>query len=283
MTLDSVFDTLQENVEKPRFSKSLSLGENWKSKSVRMIPEEFVRRTNGAFEHRLVFSVSWGNSWQVWLQRDKNGLFMEEEDWDEFVDDNLLDPDAILIFTHVDTMFTEVRIYKKDSNFFRQVITAPLAAEPQTSSHKDTPSSAPPGFAPFASFSASAFASASSSASRARQSCSPVQNPEQYLLNPQNPYFVRTLPKKIDVLYVNQDVIQKYGLKFGPHMSPVDYLLPRERHEAVVKHYRNTPCINGWAAVCKKYNQKEGDSVVCELECDSGGVVTAVRVHFVNE
>lgn len=127
-----------------------------------MIPEEFVRRTNGVFEHRLVFSVSWGNSWQVWLQRDENGLFMEEEDWDEFVDDNLLDPSDILIFTHVDTMFTEARIYKKDSRFFKQVISSPLLGaeafnpKPQTS-RQDTPSSAaPPGFAPFASGSASA-------------------------------------------------------------------------------------------------------------------------------
>ncbi|KAL0692305.1 hypothetical protein Bca4012_059485 [Brassica carinata] len=278
MTLNSVFDMLQENVSKPRFCKSLSLGEKWKSKSMRMIPEEFVRRTNGAFEHRLVFKVSWGNSWQVWLHRDKNGLFMEEEDWDEFVDENLLDPNDVLTFTHVDTMFTEVRIYKKDSRFFKQVISAPLAADtkPQTSS-------AAAGFAPFASCSASAFASASASASRARQSCSPVQNPEQYLMNPKSPYFVKTLSKKIDVLYVNQDVIQKYGLKFGPHMSTVHYLLPREKHEAVIKFYRNTPCFNGWAAICKRYNKREGDSVVCELERDSRGVVNAVRVHFVNE
>ncbi|CAN7125560.1 unnamed protein product [Brassica rapa subsp. narinosa] len=176
MTLNGVLDLLQENVKKPRFCKSLPLGENWKSKSMRIIPEEFVRSAHGAFEHRLVFSVSWGNSWQVWLQRDKNGLFMEEEDWDEFVDDNLLCPNDILLFTHEDTMFTEVRIYKKDYRFFKQVITAPLP--PQVLNPKpNAPSSAPPGFAPFA----------SASASRARQSSSPVQNPEQYLVNPPKP------------------------------------------------------------------------------------------------
>ncbi|CAH8310645.1 unnamed protein product [Eruca vesicaria subsp. sativa] len=267
MTLNSVLDLLQENVEKPRFCKSLPLGENWKSKSMRIIPEEFVRRTNSAFEHGLVFSVSWGNSWQLWLQRDKNGLFMEEEDWDEFVDDNLLGPNDILFFTHEDTMFTEVRIYKKDAHFFKEIISAPLAAEPQTSSHQETTS----------------FASASASASRVKQSSSYVQNPEKYLINPKNPYFVKTLSKKLDVLYVPHVTIQKYGLKFGPHKSPMHYLLPRERHEAMTKHYGNhSTCFNGWAALCKKYNKKEGDSVVCELE-RSGGVVTAVRVHFVDE
>ena len=81
---------------------------------------------------------------------------------------------------------------------------------------------------------------------------------------------------------MNQEVIQRYGLKFGPHLSPVHYLLPGEKHEAVFKIYRNAPCFNRWAAICKKYNKKEGDSVVCELE-RSGGVVTAVRVHFVDE
>nr|VDD27000.1 unnamed protein product [Brassica oleracea] len=274
MALNGVFDFLQENVKKPRFCKSLPLGENWKSKSMRIIPEEFVRSAHGAFEHRLVFSVSWGNSWQVWLHRDKNGLFMEEEDWNEFVDDNLLCPNDILLFTHVDTMFTEVRIYKKDLPFFKQVISAPQVLNPKPKA----PSSAPPGFARFA----SASASGKTITSRARQSSSPVQNPEQYLVNPQNPYFVKTLSKKIDVLYVNQEVIQRYGLKFGPHLSLVHYLLPGEKHEAVIKIYRNAPCFNRWAAICKKYNKKEGDSVVCELE-RSSGVVTAVRVHFVDE
>lgn len=70
-----------------------------------------MRSTLGAIEHRVVFSVSWGNSWQLWLQGDKNGdLFMEKEDWDEFVDDNLLSPNDVLFFTHRDTMFIEVRI-----------------------------------------------------------------------------------------------------------------------------------------------------------------------------
>ena len=34
MALNGVFDLLQENVKKPRFCKSLPLGENWKSKSM---------------------------------------------------------------------------------------------------------------------------------------------------------------------------------------------------------------------------------------------------------
>lgn len=143
---------------------------------------------------------------------------MEEEDWNEFVDDNLLCPNDILLFTHVDTMFTEVRIYKKDYRFFKQVISAPLA--PQVLNPKPkAPSSAPPGFAPFPSASGKTISFILSqtqnysaltlilfvyvlAASRARQSSSPVQNPEQYLVNPQNPYFVKTLSKKIDVLVI---------------------------------------------------------------------------------
>lgn len=142
---------------------------------------------------------------------------MEEEDWNEFVDDNLLCPDDILLFTHEDTTFTEVRIYKKDLPFFKQVISAPQVLNPKPKA----PSSAPPGFARFASASASgktiSFILSQTqnysaltlilfvyvlAASRARQSSSPVQNPEQYLVNPQNPYFVKTLSKKIDVLVI---------------------------------------------------------------------------------
>ncbi|CAH8363153.1 unnamed protein product [Eruca vesicaria subsp. sativa] len=279
----SVFAMLQENVRKPRFCKSLSLGETWKSKSMRIIPEEFLRSTLGAIKHRVVFSVSWGNSWQLWLQQDKNGgLVMEKEDWDEFVDDNLLSPKDVLFFTHEDTMFIQVRIYKQDLHIFKEIVSVPLEAEPkesellntkpQTSHEETTP----------------VFASASSSAasaSGATQGYAPVlnvKNPEQYLFNPNNPYFVKTLTKKIDVLYVSHPVIEKYGLNFGPHKSPMYYIIRDQKHDAFTKIYGRNPCFSHWAALCKKYNLKQGDSVVCELE-RTGGVVTAVRVHLGNE
>lgn len=48
------------------------------------------------------------------------------------------------------------------------------------------------------------------SVSGARQGYAPVlnvQNPEQYLFNPNNPYFVKTLTKKIDVLVNNNSFV----------------------------------------------------------------------------
>ncbi|KAJ4868541.1 B3 domain-containing protein [Raphanus sativus] len=74
---------MQECLSKSSFSKSLSPGQNWKSKSKRIIPEEFLRGTCESFEHRVVFSVPWNNSWQLWLHPDKKGLFMIKEDWDD--------------------------------------------------------------------------------------------------------------------------------------------------------------------------------------------------------
>ncbi|CAN6862373.1 unnamed protein product [Brassica oleracea] len=216
MSQSSVFAMLEENVSKPRFYKSLSFGETWKSKSMRIIPEEFLRSTSGAnaIEHRVVFSVSWGNSWQLWLQEDKNGgLFMEKEDWDEFVDDNLLGPNDVLFFTHQDTMFIEVRIYKQDLHLFREIVSAPLLeAEPESELLNPKPQT-------------SHSASSSGSVSGASQGYAPVlnvQNPEQYLFNPNNPYFVKTLTKKIVFLYVGHPVIEKYGLNFGPHKSLIN-------------------------------------------------------------
>ena len=87
-----------------------------------------MRSAGEAFVHRVVLCVLWNNSWQCWLQQDKNGLFMVEEDWDEFVDDNLLDTDDILLFTHQDTIYFQVRIFKKDG---KEIISAPLEFEPQ--------------------------------------------------------------------------------------------------------------------------------------------------------
>ncbi|KAG2316665.1 hypothetical protein Bca52824_019787 [Brassica carinata] len=130
-----------------------------------------------------------------------------------------------------------------------------------------------------------ASASSSASASGATQGYAPaldVLSPEKYLFNPNNPYFVKTLTKKIDVLYVGLPVIEKYGLNFGPHNSPMYYIIRNQKHDALTKIYGRNPCFSGWAALCKKYNLKSGDSVVCELE-RSGGVVTAIRIHFVNE
>ncbi|CAF2014579.1 unnamed protein product [Brassica napus] len=279
MSGKSVYNLLQDNVSKPRFCKSLSTGETWSSKSMvalfsieRIIPEEFVRSAPVAFEHRVVFSVRWGNSWQLWLQRDKNGLFMEEEDWDEFVSDNFLGPNDVLLFIHVDTMFIEVQIYKQDSYHLKEITSAPLQTDPQAEVVTPLPQTSPP----------ETPAPAPASTSGARQADALVNNPEQYLSNPSNPFYVKKLGKKIDVLYVSHLVTERYGLQFGPHNSPMFYILPNEKIEANTKIYGGCACFNGWAAICRKYKLKQGDAVVCELE-RSGGVVTAVRLHFPNE
>ncbi|KAF3485569.1 hypothetical protein F2Q69_00056289 [Brassica cretica] len=245
----------------------------------RIIPEEFVRSAPGAFEHRVVFSVRWGNSWQLWLQRGKNGLFMEEEDWDEFVSDNFLGPNDVLLFIHVDTMFIEVQIYKQDSYHLKEITSAPLQADPQAEVVTPLPQTSPPE-TPAPARASSKIIHAESSG--ARQADSLVNNPEQYLSNPSNPFFVKKLGKKIDVLYVSHLVTERYGLQFGPHNSPMFYILPNEKIEANTKIYGGCACFNGWAAICRKYKLKQGDAVVCELE-RSGGVVTAVRLHFPNE
>ena len=78
-------------------------------------------------------------------------------------------------------------------------------------------------------------------------------------------------------------MIEKYGLEFGPHSSSIDFLLPDgSKMEGFTKSYGGLYGFLGWAAVCQKYNLKPGDTVVCEFEL-SRGVVSAVRVHFVNE
>lgn len=72
---------------------------------------------------------------------------MEEEDWDEFVTDNFLAPNDVLLFTHVDTMFIEVRIYKHDSHHLKEITSAPVQAQVFTpvpqNSPLETPAPAP--------------------------------------------------------------------------------------------------------------------------------------------
>jgi len=102
----------------------------------RIIPEDFVRRTRGAFEHRVVFSVRWENSWQLWLEREKNELFMIEEDWNEFVDDNHLGPNDNLFIKHDETMNLEVQIFKNNGV---EIIDVPLGVEPETEPFHPTP------------------------------------------------------------------------------------------------------------------------------------------------
>lgn len=253
---------MQECLSKSSFSKSLSPGQNWKSKSMRVIPEEFLRSTCESFEHRVVLSVPWNNSWQLWLHPDKKGLFMIKEDWDEFVDDNFLGPDDTLVFTHQNTVYFQVRIFKKDG---KEIISAPLGVEPKMET-----------------------TSASTSASgrtttRGRKSCANVQNPERYLLNPQNPYCAKTVTKSNHLLHVGTPVIRQYGLEFGPRDSSMYFILPDgNKVDGLTKYYSGSPSFLGWENVCQQYNLKTGDTVVCEFEL-SGRVVAGVRVHFVNE
>ncbi|KAL1224284.1 B3 domain-containing protein [Cardamine amara subsp. amara] len=307
----TVADKIQENVNKPSFFKSMSPGVNWKSQSMRMIPEEFVRSTSGTFEHRVVCSVRWGNSWQLWLQRDENGLFMIEEDWNGFVDHNLISPNNSLLFTHEETMFLEVRIFKSNGD---EIMTSPLEVEPETEPVHPTPQSSHQE-TNFASASASGkdrknhldafqtqndsclvkpkfdsffvsilmeFSAKGGTNGKNRDGASAaVKNPERYLLNPENPFFVKKVTKRNDVLYVSKVAIHKYGLKFGPASSTIYYLLHGEKkEEAKLKFYRDSPCFRGWDKLCRRHNVKIGDKMVCELEL-SGGLVSAVRVHFV--
>lgn len=82
---------------------------------------------------------------------------------------------------------------------------------------------------------------------------------------------------------MSRPAIHKYGLKFGPLHSTIYYLLPGgKREEGVLKFYNGQPCFSGWSVLCRKHKLKIGDSVVCEIE-RSGGLVTAVRLHFINE
>ncbi|KAG2246597.1 hypothetical protein Bca52824_086225 [Brassica carinata] len=256
-----------ENLSNPSFIKSLSIGQNWKSKSMRIFPEEFVRSAGEAFVHRVVLSVLWNNSWQCWLQQEKNGLFMVEEDWDEFVDDNLLDTDDTLLFTHQDTMYFQVRIFKKDGN---EITSVPLEGEPETQ--------------PFHQETTPAYASANGgTSSRARKGYAHVENPKRYLLNPRNPYFEKTLTKTNIVLYVNTWVIEEYDLEFSPPNTHMYFLLPDgEKLDGYTKDYGGSHSFLGWAAVCERCNLRTGDTVVCELEL-SGRVVSAVRVHLLDE
>ncbi|CAF2127959.1 hypothetical protein HID58_011465 [Brassica napus] len=265
---------MQECLSKSSFSKSLSPGQNWKSKSMRIIPEEFLRSTHESFEHRVVFSVPWNNSWQLWLRPDKKGLFMIKEDWDEFVDDNFLGLDDTLVFTHQETMYFQVRIFKKDG---KEIISAPLEFEPQ----KETTSASASGNT--IQIEKKPSSSSGRTATRGRKSCANLQNPERYLLNPQNPYLAKTLKKTNHLLHVGLPVIRQYGLEFGPHDSSMYFILPDgNKVDGLTKYYNDLPSFLGWADVCQQYNLKIGDNVVCEFEL-SGRVVAAVRVHFVNQ
>ncbi|CAA7024705.1 unnamed protein product [Microthlaspi erraticum] len=230
----------------------------------------------GALEHKVVFSVRWENEWLLWVQREKNGLFIDEENWNEFVDDNRLAPNDVLIFTHEETMYFQVQIIK---NGEKELMEAPPEVEPETEPLHPKPQETKTATA---STSASASANGGMS-SRVSQGCGNVKSHEQYLLNPKNAYFVKTVGKKNDVLYVRQPVIKEYGLKFGPVDSAINYHLPNGTEEtALNKVYTGYPCFTGWGAICRTHKLQQGDTVVCELE-RSGDVVTAVRLHFVGK
>ncbi|CAN8252275.1 unnamed protein product [Cochlearia groenlandica] len=257
---------LRDGKPQNSFYKSLPLGGNWKSKSMRNIPDEIVRSTST--EHRVVFSVRWGNSWMFWLEQDKKGsTFMIEEDWNEFVNDNFFGPEHTVIFTHEDTMFFQVKIFDKDE---KEIMTyEALVAEPETKPEKQNPHKENV---------TTAFASSSANGGTNPNDAN-LEDPERYLLNPGNPFFVKTITKRNHVLYISRFAVKKYALKFGPPGSIINYILPDAKKAAKLKIYGEHPCLSGWAELCRRNNIKLGDSLVCELEL-SGGLVTDVRLHL---
>ncbi|KAF3597828.1 hypothetical protein DY000_02026045 [Brassica cretica] len=239
MPPSSVFAMLEENVSKPRFYKSLSFGETWKSNSMvtrgasgsvvappllpshqaGIIPEEFLRSASGAIEHRVVFSVSWGNSWQLWLQRDKNGMSL----WM-----TTCEVQTMSCSSHTKTQcslkcesINKICTYSKKSSrclFLKLSLNLKsLTLIPRLLTRKLLPLALLPLLLPL-------HLLLQVELHRVLAPVPNVQNPEQYLFNPNNPYFVKTLTKKIDVLYVRHPVIEKYGLNFGPHKSPMYYI-----------------------------------------------------------
>ncbi|KAF8069809.1 hypothetical protein N665_1131s0008 [Sinapis alba] len=81
----------------------------------RMIPHDIIRSiSDNSSSFKMVLKVPWGSSWTVKISKNPSFHYMEDDGWNQFVNDNALGENEYLTFTHEENMRFNVSIYEPD-------------------------------------------------------------------------------------------------------------------------------------------------------------------------
>ncbi|KAJ0259237.1 B3 DNA binding domain-containing protein [Hirschfeldia incana] len=114
MAGNRAFGRHQEDMNKTSFFKILA-DEDLSSESMRLIPHEFWRRSEGKnLPSKVALKVAWGSSWPVNLTTFMGYYLMERKGWEKFLNDNHLGDDEFLTFTNDGKNCITVDIFQKN-------------------------------------------------------------------------------------------------------------------------------------------------------------------------
>ncbi|XP_010530782.1 PREDICTED: B3 domain-containing protein REM21-like [Tarenaya hassleriana] len=107
-----------------------------------------------------------------------------------------------------------------------------------------------------------------------------VENPERYLDDPTNPFFVTELKNRKFELLVPTQMVRDCNLRFSKTIRFIDEF-PSEKLEGKRVPWKDKRvCINRWARVCRRNKIKPEDKIICELLREQG-TVYAIKIHII--
>ncbi|KAJ0262775.1 B3 domain-containing protein [Hirschfeldia incana] len=109
-----------------------------------------------------------------------------------------------------------------------------------------------------------------------------IKNPERYLVDPDNVFFVTSVKNRPYELLVHSQVVKDYNLKFEKMVYYIDNHKDGKLQAKTAEWKDHRVCIKKWTRICKRNNLKKGDGILCELKRRQG-VVYAVIIHIVRE
>ncbi|XP_013728820.2 B3 domain-containing protein At5g18000-like [Brassica napus] len=114
MVRNGGFGQIMEEGDSPGFFKILRR-EDLSSQLIRMIPHDIIRSiSDDSSSFKMVLKVPWGSSWTVKISKNPSFHYMEDDGWNQFVNNNALGENEYLTCTHEGNMRFNVNIYGPD-------------------------------------------------------------------------------------------------------------------------------------------------------------------------
>ncbi|CAN8253106.1 unnamed protein product [Cochlearia groenlandica] len=112
---------------------------------------------------------------------------------------------------------------------------------------------------------------------RKKRAC--VGDPEMYLDDPTNPFFISTSPCTRNELVIAMQAIRDFDLKFGDKITFIDEFGEIEGNVGV---WRDRVVVHKWDVIYKRNNVEDGDTIICEIVREEG-LVKTIKAHFIRQ
>ncbi|CAH8358713.1 unnamed protein product [Eruca vesicaria subsp. sativa] len=111
-----------------------------------------------------------------------------------------------------------------------------------------------------------------------RRRAEAIGDPEMYLDDPSNPYFIAASISR-PLLGFAKQVIKDYDLKFGDTIKFIDGF---GELEGKIRNWKDRVGVHRWKEIYERNDATPEDVIICEILCE-GGVVRSIKAHFVKK